>query len=88
MARLMVDISLGALEGIIGPSAQAGPAGASRNRPTSSNTWESAFGATRVEADVETIMPLLEQPGQFDLLHFAGHGMANAGDIANAGLII
>jgi hypothetical protein len=49
---------------------------------------ESAFGATRVEADVETIMTLLEQPGQFDLLHFAGHGMADAGDIANAGLII
>lgn len=49
---------------------------------------ESAFGATRVDADVETIMTLLEQPGQFDLLHFAGHGMASASDIANAGLII
>ena len=49
---------------------------------------EQTFGATQVEADVEAIMSLIEQPGQFDLLHFAGHGMASSNDISNAGLVI
>jgi hypothetical protein len=49
---------------------------------------EEAFGAQQVEADVETIMSLIEQPGKFDLLHFAGHGSASSNDISNAGLAI
>jgi CHAT domain-containing protein len=34
------------------------------------------------------VTDLLETPGQFDLLHFAGHGMAKLNDIANAGLVV
>jgi hypothetical protein len=49
---------------------------------------EKTFGATMVQADVETIMSLIERPGQFDLLHFAGHGMAMPNDISNAELVI
>ena len=49
---------------------------------------EKTFGATMLQADVETIMSMIEQPGQFDLLHFAGHGMAEPNDISNAELVI
>ena len=49
---------------------------------------DETFGATLVDADVEAVMDLLEKPGQFDLLHFAGHGTANLTDIANAGLVV
>ena len=49
---------------------------------------EETFGARQVDANEDTIMSLIDQPGQFDLLHFAGHGMASANDISNAGLIL
>lgn len=49
---------------------------------------KSTFLATEVNADVETVMSLIERPGQFDLLHFAGHGAATNDDISNAGLIL
>jgi hypothetical protein len=52
------------------------------------NYLKTTFNATEVATDVEAVMSLLERPGQFDLLHFAGHGEAANNDIANAGLIL
>jgi hypothetical protein len=44
------------------------------------------FGATEVPAEAEAVYDLLEQPGNFDLLHFACHGAADAADIGTARL--
>lgn len=44
------------------------------------------FGATGVEPEAEAIYRLVETPGQFDLLHIACHGLADATDIGSARL--
>lgn len=44
------------------------------------------FGATEVPAEAEAVYDLLEQAGNFDLLHFACHGAADAADIGTARL--
>lgn len=45
---------------------------------------EGRFGASRVDAEAEAIYRLIESPGQFDLLHIACHGLADAADIGSA----
>ncbi|HEY0858002.1 MAG TPA: CHAT domain-containing protein, partial [Albitalea sp.] len=47
---------------------------------------EKRFGATEVAPEAEAIYSLLESPGQFDLLHVACHGVADAADIGSARL--
>jgi len=44
------------------------------------------FGATEVTPEAEAIYRLLESPGQFDLLHIACHGVADAANIGSARL--
>jgi hypothetical protein len=44
------------------------------------------FGATAVDTEAEAIYRLVETPGQFDLLHIACHGLADAADIDSARL--
>lgn len=44
------------------------------------------FGATAVAPEAEAIYRLVETPGQFDLLHVACHGLADAADIHSARL--
>jgi hypothetical protein len=44
------------------------------------------FGATEVTPEAEAIYRLIETPGQFDLLHIACHGVADAADIGSARL--
>lgn len=44
------------------------------------------FKATEVAPEAEAIYRLLEQPGNFDLLHVACHGVADSADIASARL--
>jgi hypothetical protein len=46
------------------------------------------FGATKAAPTVSNIIKLIETPGQFDLLHFAGHGLATQEDIANAKIVL
>ena len=42
------------------------------------------FAATPVDPQLNSVRTLLSEGGAFDLLHFAGHGMAEHEDIANA----
>ncbi len=44
------------------------------------------FGATAVPPEAEAVYQLLDQPGSFDLLHFACHGAADPADIGTARL--
>lgn len=44
------------------------------------------FGATEVPPEAEAVYQLLEQPGHFDLLHFACHGATDSADIGSARL--
>lgn len=46
------------------------------------------FGATAVKAEGAAVYDLLASPGQFDLLHIACHGEANAADIGSAKLVM
>lgn len=46
------------------------------------------FGATKAATTINDLIRLIETPDQFDVLHFAGHGMAAQDDIANAGLVL
>lgn len=48
---------------------------------------EQHFGATAIPAQPTSVRLLLEQ-GDFDLLHFAGHGLADQENIANAKLML
>ena len=48
---------------------------------------EQRFNATAVAAQPTPVRALL-QTGDFDLLHFAGHGLAEQGNIANAKLLL
>lgn len=49
---------------------------------------DDTFGATKAKTTVNDLISLIETPGQFDLLHFAGHGLAIQDDIANAGIVL
>ena len=42
------------------------------------------FAATPVDPQLNSVRTLLSEDGAFDLLHFAGHGIAEHEDIANA----
>lgn len=44
------------------------------------------FSATEVTGEAESIYELISEPGQFDLLHIACHGMADSTDIGAAQL--
>lgn len=48
---------------------------------------EQQFGATPVKPHHHEVLELLRTP-EFDLLHFAGHGVATSGDIADAQLLL
>jgi hypothetical protein len=45
---------------------------------------EQWFGATGVTAEANSILDLLNTPGQFDLLHIACHGLTDSGNIEAA----
>ena len=47
---------------------------------------ETEFGAAAVEPKSGTVRKLLSQPGAFDLLHFACHGVADQDNISGAAL--
>jgi hypothetical protein len=49
---------------------------------------EREFAATAVEAQPNSVRCLLSEAGAFDLLHFAGHGVAEQRNIANAQLLL
>ena len=46
------------------------------------------FGATAVTPQLNDVRTLLHEGGAFDLLHFAGHGVAEHANIANAQLML
>lgn len=46
------------------------------------------FGATAVTPQLNDVRKLLHEGGAFDLLHFAGHGVAEHDNIANAQLML
>lgn len=46
------------------------------------------FGATAVPPQLNPVRTLLREGGAFDLLHFAGHGVAEHDNIANAQLML
>ena len=49
---------------------------------------EATFGATAVEPAQRKVRELLRKPGAFDLLHFAGHGLAEVEDISDAQILL
>jgi hypothetical protein len=49
---------------------------------------ERKFGAKAVAPSVSAVLDLIKRPGKFDLLHFAGHGLAKSDDIANAEIVV
>ncbi|HEV2842592.1 MAG TPA: CHAT domain-containing protein [Chthoniobacterales bacterium] len=49
---------------------------------------EKEFTAKSVEPKSGVVRKLLSEPGSFDLLHFACHGVADQGNIANAQLLM
>jgi hypothetical protein len=46
------------------------------------------FGASAIEPQPNPVRQSLEQPGNFDLLHFACHGEADSGDITDAQVVL
>lgn len=46
------------------------------------------FKASAVEPQAKPVRQLLSKPGNFDLLHFACHGVANQDNISNASLML
>lgn len=46
------------------------------------------FGATKTSPAVTNLVSLIQTPGQFDLFHYAGHGLATQDDIANSGIVV
>ncbi len=46
------------------------------------------YGARAVDPTWQGLRALIESPGQFDLLHFAGHGAAPTGNIERAALVL
>jgi hypothetical protein len=49
---------------------------------------EERLGATPVDPHAEPVRKLLRTRGSFDVLHFAGHGVAESGDITRAELLL
>jgi N-acetylmuramoyl-L-alanine amidase len=49
---------------------------------------EEQLHATPVEPQPSVVMDLLREPGGFDVLHFAGHGGADSGEIGDAKLLM
>jgi hypothetical protein len=49
---------------------------------------EQNLGATPITAHQREVLALLEDPAGFDLLHFAGHGLATSDDIADAQVLL
>lgn len=49
---------------------------------------EDMLGAQAVVANSSSVHNALEQPGKFDILHFACHGVADSDSIWNAGLLM
>ena len=49
---------------------------------------KSKFVATLVEAQPNPLRDLISKPGQFDLLHYAGHGSVETDEIASARLLL
>lgn len=49
---------------------------------------EATFGATAVESQPNPVREVLSEPGAFDLLHFACHGVAEADTITDAKLVL
>jgi hypothetical protein len=49
---------------------------------------ENQFGATAVDPRPGPVRKLISQPGEFDLLHFACHGIADQDNITNAQLLM
>ena len=49
---------------------------------------EEEFAATPVQPTSSAVRKALSTPGEFDLLHFAGHGEAEVDDSANAALLL
>ncbi len=49
---------------------------------------EKKFGANKIEPKSSAVRKLLSQPGAFDLLHFACHGVAEQDNISNAQLMM
>ncbi len=47
-----------------------------------------AFGSTPIKSVLTSVTPLLQGPGSFDLLHFAGHGAAAEGVVGQARLML
>ncbi|WP_306534706.1 CHAT domain-containing protein [Geobacter sp.] len=57
--------------------------------PENEYAWlKKELGVKRLEAHAGPLLSLLENPGQFDLLHYAGHGMAEVNDIRNSQLML
>jgi hypothetical protein len=49
---------------------------------------ESTFGATAIEPHLNPVRRAISTPGSFDLLHFAGHGMARGGLASDAAVLL
>lgn len=49
---------------------------------------EQKFSARRVEPHLDPVRQILEGPGAFDLLHFAGHANPNLGNLAGPELLL
>jgi hypothetical protein len=49
---------------------------------------ESTFGATAIEPHLNPVRRAISMPGSFDLLHFAGHGMARGGSASDAAILL
>ena len=60
---------------------------ADRTGPRASSSWSDRFGATKVTATPTGVRTLLRS-GEFDLLHFSGHGAADPDDILDAKLLL
>ncbi|MBS9405456.1 CHAT domain-containing protein [Halomonas sp. TRM85114] len=67
------------------------PAGSGMELPATMNELafvQQRLGGEQVPAQHADLIRLLRTPGSFDVLHFAGHGVAAADNIANSQLIL
>jgi hypothetical protein len=49
---------------------------------------QQTFDATRLNPQPMDVQHIIERPGEFDLLHFAGHGFAEIKDIGNSQIML
>jgi hypothetical protein len=49
---------------------------------------ESTFGATPIEPHLNPVRKAISTPGTFDLLHFAGHGIATGGSVSDSRIML